>query len=236
MPITYANLETLHQDDFTSFDNWHHEGVGEIGAGPDGGMRLHCFGSRQGSRGCMSFFRPTLPDQVAIEYDLIVQSHGGLIINYLAMRGLNREDLIKDTPRALPERTGIMRDYWHRDMGLQSYHVSVSRFNDKGVHTGTSNWRRNPGALLIGHGEDLVCEIGKRYRIRVTKDAGHCQLYVDGHFAHGFIDRDILRLPIPDYGKFGFRMIGSDVLADVFDFRVYRIESSSEVWAFNGLY
>lgn len=227
MPIDYADQDLLHTDDFAGFDAWHHEGIGEIVPAPDGGMRLHCLASKQGGPGCMAFFRPDLPDQVAIEYDLTIRSQGGLVINYIAIRGLNGEDMIADADRLQP-RTGIMANYYALKWGLQSYHVSVSRFNDTGEHTGTSNWRRNPGCLLIGHGLDPVGELNRPYHIRLTKDAGACQLYVDGLFAHGFIDRDTSRYPIPDTGKFGFRLIGSDVMADVARFRVRSIPPAQE--------
>jgi len=222
MPIDAPNLEQLHQESFVDFANWHHEGVGEIKQSPDGGMRLHCFGSRQGGPGCMAFFRPNLPDQVAVEYDLAIRSHGGLVINYLAIRGQKSEDLITDSDK-LPPRRGVMRDYFGLAEGLQSYHVSISRFNDKGEHTGTSNWRRNPGAFLVGHGIDAVTEINRTYRIRVTKDRGFCQLFVDGQFAHGCTDWWDKPHPIPDTGKFGFRLIGSDVMADIANFSIHRI-------------
>ncbi|MBI2441369.1 MAG: DUF1961 family protein [Lentisphaerae bacterium] len=228
MPIAYANLELLQRDDFADAAQWHHEGAGEIKLLPEGGLRLHCFGSRQGAEGCMAFFRPTLPDHIAIEYDIIVHSHGGLVINYLAIRGLQGEDLIADLAK-LPPRTGIMADYYANRTGLQSYHISFSRFDDDGRHTGTSNWRRNPGCRLIGHGSDPCKELKRRYSLRLVKDAGHCQLFVDGNFAHGFIDWDHAR-PIPDTGKFGFRLIGSDVMADVFALRVYRVPPNMSVW------
>ena len=229
MPVHYEDVKQLYADDFKDFSAWHHEGVGKILPAPGGGMRLHCFGSRQGKEGCMAFFRPNLPDQVAFEYDLTIRSQGGLVINYLAIRGLGGEDLIEDRER-LPRRTGVMSDYYSRRWGLQSYHVSISRFDDQGRHTGTSNWRRNPGLLLCGHGIDPLQEIGKKYRIRITKDAGHCQFFVDKRFAHAVIDRDASRHPIPDTGKFGFRLIGSDVMADIGDFRVYRIKTDEPVW------
>jgi len=228
MPIAYPNLELLYADDFADFNNWHHEGIGDITRAPDGGMRLHCLGSKQGGRGCMAFFRPTLPDQIAVEYDLTVRSHGGLVINYIAIRGLNGEDLIADRDRLEP-RTGIMANYFARKWGLQSYHLSFSRFDDAGRHTETSNWRRNPGSLLVGHGLDPCTELHRRYHIRITKDEGHLQLFVDGRFAHAFIDRDSSRYPIPDTGKFGFRLIGADVMADIFAFRVYRVAPSQEI-------
>ena len=235
MPVDYPDLELLHQDDFAAgFAAWHHEGVGGIAPGPGGTMRLRCTGSRQGAEGCMAFFRPTLPDQIAVEYTVTILSQGGLMINYLACRGLQGEDLIADRDR-LPPRTGIMRNYWDAEFGLQSYHVSVSRFNDKGLHTQTSNWRRNPGTLLVGHGSDPITQVGRPYRIRLTKDRGHGQLYVDGTFAHAFIDRDRARLPIPDYGKFGFRLIGAEVAVDIADFRVHRLASDPETWKIRGL-
>ena len=226
----YENAELLHEDDFSGgFDRWHHEGIGEIAPGPDGQMRLHCFGSHQGAEGCMAFLRPTLPDLVAVEYDLTVRSHGGLIINYIAIRGLGGEDMIDDRDKLEP-RTGIMANYFSKVWGLQSYHMSISRFSDKGVHTGTCNFRRNPGCLLVAHGIDLVRQIDRTYHIRLIKDAGHFQLFVDDQCAMGFVDRDTSRYPIPDYGKFGFRLIGSDVLADVANFAVYSLKPNPSPW------
>lgn len=227
MPLNYANRDLLHEDPLADLSRWHHEGWGSATPLEGGGTRLACPGSRQGGPGCMLFFRPTLPDQVAFEYDILIHSQGGLVINYIAIRGLNGEDLIDDAGKLEP-RTGEMKNYFAAKWGLQSYHVSFSRYDDTGRHTNTSNWRRNPGSLLAGHGDDLVRETGRRYRIRITKDEGFLQLYVDGVFAHGVIDRDASRHPIPDYGKFGFRLIGSDVRADVFNFRVFRIDALAE--------
>ena len=223
MPLDYPDKNFLEEDSFDSLDRWYHEGAGQLERIEGGGMRLGCLGSRQGSHGCMAFFRPDLPDGIAVSYDLVVNSHGGLIINYLALRGMNGEDVISDDARLKP-RAGVMKNYYAAKWGLQSYHVSFSRFGDEGRHTATSNWRRNPGCQLVGHGTDLVTEVGRRYSIRLTKDFGCLQLYVDGVFAHGVIDRAEGRHPVPDWGKFGFRLIGSNVSADVFDFQVHRID------------
>jgi hypothetical protein len=108
-PIEYVRKQELHADDFATLEAWHHEGIGQIEAAPDGGIRLHCFGSQKGREGCMAFFRPTLPDHIAVEYDVVVRSHGRLIINYVAIRGRNGEDLIEDRDK-LPPRTGVMAD------------------------------------------------------------------------------------------------------------------------------
>lgn len=229
MPVPFEIDKLLHKDDFTSFDAWHHEGVGEIQPAPEGGMRLHCFGSRQGKQGCMAFFRPDLPDAISVEYDVVIRGHGGLMINYIAIRGLNGEDMIEDRGK-LPERDGIMANYFSAKWGLQSYHVSVSRFNDRGDHTATSNWRRNPGGLLVGHGIDPCKEIDRRYHLRIVKDRGNLQLFVDNEFAHGFLDRDESAYPVPDTGKFGFRLIGSDALADVSSLRIHSIVPNEKIW------
>ncbi len=229
MPTSYANHELLHSDDFADFSRWHHEGIGAIEPAPGGGMRLHCRGSRQGGAGCMAFFRPELPDHVAVEYEIAVRSHGGLVINYIAMRGLGGEDLIADAGR-LPARSGVMPDYYLASQGLQSYHVSFSRFDDAGVHTETSNLRRNPGMKLVGEGVDPCTEINRRFAVRICKTRGHVQFHVDGAFRHGCIDWDASEFPVPDTGKFGFRLIGSDVKADIGRFRVHAIEPDEDVW------
>lgn len=229
MPIHYENLDLIQEDSFADFEQWHHEGVGQIQPAPGGGMRLHCAGSRQGKEGCMAFFRPDLPDAIAVEYDVVIHSHGGLVINYLAIRGINGEDMIRDAD-CLKPRSGIMANYFSDEWGLQSYHVSFSRFDDSGTHTGTSNWRRNPGAILVGHGVDPCCTIGRKYHVRITKDCGACQFFVDGEYAHGFIDHNTAVFPIPDSGKFGIRLIGSDVKVDFSDLRIYRIAPNAQIF------
>jgi hypothetical protein len=233
MPFDYRNTEQLHADDLRGLSAWHHEGIGTMEPLPGGGMRLRRSGSPPGGLGCNAFFRPTLPDGIAVEYELVVRSHAGLFINFLAMRGLKGEDLVADRGEMEP-RDGRFPNYYGRKWGLQSYHVSISRFRGEGEHTGTSNWRRNPGLLLVGHGEDPVREIGRPYRIRLTKEAGHLQLFVDGRFAHGCMDRDAGRYPIPDSGKFGFRLIGLDLTVEIRAFRVFRAAldeaARAEVW------
>ena len=228
----YELEEKLVADDFSGgFNGWHHEGIGKISAGPESGMELHCFGSKQGGEGCMAFLRQDLPDQVAVEYDVVIKTQGGLVINYIGMRGQQGEDMIECD--RLEPRTGIMANYWSRRWGLQSYHISYSRYRDTGEHTRTSNWRRNPGCYLMAVGEDHVTEINKRYRIRIVKDYGYLAFYVDGVRRFGFVDRDASRGEIPDWGKFGFRLIGADVKIEIFDFKVWRVTQNQKIWAIN---
>ena len=201
--------EVLFYDLFVNLDHWHLEGSKTVSISEPGTMRLACIGSKQGSVGCHAFCREDFPDGIAVEYDLLVHERNGLVITFVAMRGLNGEDMIED----LPAREGVFRDYVGEDALLRSYHTSISRYNDKGEHTGVSNWRRNPGLHLVGQGEDLCEEIGRRYEIRVEKEGGRCAQFVDGKAGPAFTDPDELPDEIPSLGKVGFRAIGSPVLA-----------------------
>lgn len=210
----------LFEDDFRSgLSSWHHEGGGTVTIPEPGCMVLDCTGSRQGGVGCMAFCREDFPDGIAVEYDLLLDKSNGLVITFVAMRGLGGEDIITD----LPPRTGVFADYVGADAALRSYHVSVSRYDDEGRHTGVSNWRRNPGLHLVGQGEDLCKEIGRPYHVRIVKDGLHCQLGVDGRLAHEFTDPDELPDEAPSAGKTGFRAIGSAVIAQVRSFRVRKL-------------
>jgi hypothetical protein len=234
MTIHYDDQEELHSG-VTAAD-WAHEGVGTITATADGrGMDLACLGSKQGAQGCMAFFKHALPDQISVSYELTVHSQAGLVINYLALRGIQGESVLDETS-GLPGRTGIMANYWAKEFGLQSYHLSFTRYNDKGVHTGTANIRRNPGGLLVGHGVDPIREVGRVFKLRITKDLGAVQLFVDGVLAMAAVDHATNLGPIPDGGHFGFRLVGDDVRATVKDFKVKKITAASvwTPWVFKG--
>ena len=209
--------QELYRATFENLDDWYHEGAGELKLEAPGTMRLDILGSKQGGAGSMAFCRQDFPDQIALEYDLKVLSPNGLVITFVAMQGLHGEDLITG---GLPARTGIFADYVGKDAALQSYHVSVSRYNDKGEHTGVSNWRRNPGLHLMAQGPDLCREIERWYKVRIVKDGPHLQLQVNGQLAHEFTDPNELETPLPTAGKIGFRAIGSDVRALVRNLRV----------------
>jgi hypothetical protein len=216
--------DVLFADDFTGdLWGWHHEGTGTVGIVQSEtalALRLDCTGSVQGGAGCHAFCRTDFPDHIALEYDLLVRKSNGLVITFMAMRGLNGEDMLTD----LPPREGLFKDYTGDDAVLRSYHTSVSRYDDRGEHTGVSNWRRNPGLHLMAQGDDLCREIGQRYAIRMVKDGGHLQLCVNGVLATEFTDPDQLCDEIPASGKIGFRAIGSEVIAEISNFRVRAID------------
>jgi hypothetical protein len=210
--------KVLFEENFKDLANWRHEGDGAMKLDKEepGTLRLECLESRQGGAGAQAFCLKDFPDGIAVEYDLKVLTRNGLVITFVAIKGSQGEDLFDP---ALPKRTGVFGDYVRSDR-LVSYHVSVSRYDDKGVHTGESNWRRNPGLNLMKSGQDFCKEINRWYRIRIVKDGGHCQLGVDGKLAHEFADPGELKAPLPADGKVGFRAIGSEVRMLARNFRV----------------
>jgi len=220
--------EVLFADDFAyGLGKWRHEGIGrlEIVAHEQANrhalgraLRIDCTGSQQGGAGCHAFCVEDFPDGIALEYDLFVHERNGLFITFIAMCGLRGEDMF-----SLPPRSGVFKDYTGEDALLRSYHVSVSRYDDEGAHTGVSNWRRNPGLHLVGQGPDLCKEIGRQYRMTIVKDGPHLQLGVDGTLAHEFVDPQELPDRLPEGGKFGFRAIGSKMIAEVSRVRVRKL-------------
>jgi len=209
--------EILYEDRFENLDNWHPEGLVQgVTLFEPGVIRLDCTGSRQGGPGCMAFCRQDFPDNICVEYDLFVEEKNGLVITFLAMKGLHGEDAIT----GVPKRTGIFKDYVGADATTRSYHVSISRYGDDAVHTGVSNWRRNPGLNLMAQGDDFCKEIRKPYHVAIIKQGPTLQLQVDGQVASGFTDPDELPDQIPSEGKVGFRLIGKKAIARFSNFKV----------------
>ena len=165
----------------------------------------------------MAFCKVDFPDSIQIEYDLRVLTTNGLIITFVASRGRQGEDILTE----LPTREGVFADYVFNPR-LRSYHVSLSRYNDEGVHTGVSNWRRSPGLFLMGVQPDLCREPHRWYHITILKRGPALGLVVDDSTAGGFLDLDEIPDAIPGSGKIGFRAIGKHVIVQIRNFTVSR--------------
>ncbi|MGB2959722.1 MAG: DUF1961 family protein [Bacteroidota bacterium] len=207
----------LYSDSFEDLSNWHHEGLGGITQPEPNLMQLNCTGSIQGEAGCMAFCREGFPDSIQIDLDLRVLTTNGLVITFLAARGRRGEDMLSD----LPAREGVFADYVFNPR-LRSYHVSISRYDDDGVHTGVSNWRRNPGLFLMGQQPDLCKEPNRWYHVAILKQGSVLHMAVDERTAGGFQDPDEIPDAIPGAGKIGFRAIGRHVIVQIKNFTVSR--------------
>jgi hypothetical protein len=204
VPATQPQGKVLFAESFKNLDHWHLEGLTQGASIADGELRLDCK-SKMGFHGVMAFCKQDFPDNIAIEYDLLVEQHNGLFITFIAMQGVNGEDAIT----GVPPRAGVFDDYVGEKASTRSYHVSVCRYEDDGKHTGVSNWRRNPGLHLMVSGKDLCTETGKLYHVRITKHGPHCAVDVNGERGAEFTDPQTIAGPIPTVGKFGFRAIGA---------------------------
>jgi hypothetical protein len=207
----------LLDEDFHNFKRWHLEGLKDgVSITDMGELRLACDGSKQGSYGTMAFCRQDFPDNIAVEFDFLVENHNGLFITFVAMQGVNGEDAIE----GVPPRQGVFEDYVGKNASTRSYHVSICRYDDEGKHTGVSNWRRNPGLHLMVSGEDLCKDIGKKYHVKITKRGPMCAVEVDGKPGAQFIDPQTLPGPIPTTGKIGFRAIGAKAVFRISNLKV----------------
>ena len=193
--------KVLFEENFENLDRWHPEGLKDGACVKDGELRLDCK-SKMGFHGVMAFCKQDFPDNIAIEYDFVVEQHNGLFITFVAMTDVNGGDALAVDP----PRTGVFEDYYN---GTRSYHVSICRYEDDGTHTGVSNWRRNPGLHLMVSGKDWCTEANKKYHVKIIKRGPHCKVEVDGKPGAEFTDPQKLPGAIPAGGKFGFRAIGA---------------------------
>ena len=219
---TVQPKKILFEEDFFTLENWHKEGfIDGVSIPQPGLLRMDCTGSAQGGTGAMAFCKQDFPDNIALEFDLVIKNRNGLLIVFIAMQGIHGEDAIT----GVPPRSGVFKDYVGENSSTRSYHVSVCRYNDKGEHTGVSNWRRNPGLNLMASGKDLCTQIGRIYHIRVTKQGPFCRIEVDGQPAVEFMDNQTLVGPIPTSGKIGFRAIGSKATFEISNLKVLSSEN-----------
>lgn len=164
----------------------------------------------------MAFCTEDFPDSICLEFEFYMEEKNGLVLVFCGMKGLNGEDAIT----GVPQRKGMFDEYTGENALIRSYHVSISRYDDHGSHTGVSNWRRNPGLRLMAQGSDFCQEIRKKYHIAIIKAGPSCQLQVDGKIASGFTDPQTLPDEIPTSGKVGFRAIGRKAIARISNFKV----------------
>lgn len=212
--------QILFIENFENLDHWHLEGH-TVGASlrDDGWLRLDCTGSEQGGVGVHAFLKQDLPDNICLEYDLFTEEKNGLMLTFLGMKGVNGEDAIS----GVPPRQGKFIEYTGKQASTRSYHLSLSRYNDQGIHTGVSNWRRNPGLNLVGQGPDPCAETGKIYHVAIIKQGRRCQLQVDGKVISGFVDQAAANV-VPRDGKIGFRAIGARAVVRIANLRVTALE------------
>ncbi len=187
----------LLQDDCDNMDNWFIEGSEGKGEIVNGALRVTSTSQRKGVH---AWFRPDLPDNVRIEYDMTVHGPKGFALVFFCAKGTKGQDIITD----LPERDGTFSQYVRND-DLRCYHLSVHRMGSESWVDG-ANLNKNPAKNLVQRNAVDPCppaEGDQTYHMTLIKLGGRIQLLVDDKPVLFYIDE---AEPYAG-GKFGFRQI-----------------------------
>ena len=186
----------LFEDVCDSLVKWYAEGEGTVDI-VDGRMRIVSLAHRLGVH---AWFKPELPDNVIIEYDMTVHGEKGFHLFFFSAHGPAGRSILK-----LPPRSGAFNEYV-RNPEFFGYHGSVHR---RGVTewAGGANLNKNPGKTLIQRNANDPCPpaVGDQpYRVRIVKTGRRIRYIVNDEIALDCIDDD------PEFygaGRFGFRQI-----------------------------
>lgn len=137
-----------------------------------------------------------------LEFDLSFSNSRGIGVFFIAARGLEGEDILKD----LPKRNGKYNQYTKGK--INSYGFSLYRFFPDGKHNPGTNLRKNSGFHRVNHiRPDPVMKANQTYRIRIEKVGDHLRLWVDGNLIHDWEDDGTHGATLKG-GKIGFRIRG----------------------------
>ena len=199
----------LFSDDFETMENWFVEAAGRVEL-VEGAMRVI---SESHDKGIHAWFRPDLPDNVQIEYDMTLHGPEGFALVFFCTRAVNSGDMLGD----LAVRDGGFDDYV-RNPKMRSYHFSVHRKWAGGWVHG-ANLNKNPGKTLLQRNAVDPCppaEGDQTYHMVLIKIGGRIQLFVNDELVLFYLDDED---PYPG-GRFGFRQIYMTKI-DYSNLRVY---------------
>ncbi len=175
---------------------WHLEGQGSAQI-EEGRLALKDAGA-----GVVMWAKPDFPSDMRLQFDLSFSDNRGIGVFFIAARGVNGEDILKD----LPKRNGKYKQYTKSK--INCYGFSLHRFFPDGKHNAGTNLRKNNGFHLVNHVvPDPVMKANQTYRIIIEKDVGHLRLWVNGNLIHDWKDHGI-RDAVLQGGKIGFRIRG----------------------------
>jgi len=190
--------QVLFRDDFETIENWFIEGDEGRAEIADGSLRVV---STSHKKGIHAWFRPDLPGDVWIEYDMTVHSPKGFALVFFSTHTSKNQDILTD----LPPRDGSFGQYVNNPQIL-GYHLSVHRYGTESWVQG-ANLNKNPGKTLIQRNAVDPCppsEDDRTHHLTLVKTGRRIQFFADDRPVLFYIDDD----PKPyDGGKFGFRQI-----------------------------
>ena len=203
--LAHKEVEAVTKSDSVSFEEsfagsqldlihlWSFEGQGKVQI-DNGRLALQDAGV-----GVVLWARQDFPSDVRLQFDLSFSNNRGIGVFFIAARGVEGEDILKD----LPERTGNYAQYTKGK--INNYGFSLHRFFPDGRHNAGTNFRKNSGSHLVNHVEpDPVMKANQTYLVRIEKVGGHLRLWVNESLIHDWKDDGATLKG----GKVGFRLRG----------------------------
>ena len=121
---------------------WHLEGQGKAQI-DNGKLALQ----DAAGAGVVLWARQDFPSDMRLQFDLSFSNNRGIGVFFIAARGVEGEDILKD----LPKRSGKYREYTKGK--INCYGFSLHRFFPDGRHNAGTNIRKNSGFHLVNHVE-----------------------------------------------------------------------------------
>jgi len=188
----------LFEEPCETMDNWFVEGEGKAEI-VNGALRVV---STSNELGCHAWFRPDLPDNVIIDYDMTIHGPKGFALVFFCAHGAQGEDIIT----GLPARKGSFGEYV-ANQRLLCYHLSVHRMGPQQKYVEGANLNRNPPKTLIQRNAVDPCPPAKgnqSYHIRLIKMGRCIRFFVNDRLILFCFDENAKPY---EGGKFGFRQI-----------------------------
>ena len=127
----------------------------------------------------------------------------GLCIVFFAATGKNGQDVFSSE---LKPRNGIFKQYTKGD--VNNYHISYYANTPSQKHRPYTHLRKNSGFHKVQVGKAGILHYSeKTHRVRLVKNIGRIQMYIDGALIIDWLDDGKQHGPILGAGKIGFRQM-----------------------------
>jgi hypothetical protein len=132
-----------------------------------------------------------------------LHTDAGLCIVFFAAKGSEKEDVMSDY---LKSRNGIFKQYTKGD--INNYHISYYANTPTQKDRPHAHLRKNKGFDKVQTGEPGIAHDSQEtHRVKLIKDNGHIQMFVDGRSIIDWTDNGSEYGPILGAGKLAFRQM-----------------------------
>lgn len=201
--------------------NWVFEGDAEIASvAVEDGKGVFRTKRNDASVGAMWWYKDDLPADFRAEWTITPQAPG-FFMTFFAVRGVDGKDILSAGHKNVEEKEWgkYFQKYVHGE--IDGYHISYDRGKNRDC-----NLRKNTGLILLKNQKEgpHLLEMGRPYRVVLTKRGGLIHLAVDGKTFMDYEEDGETHGSVHTSGKFGFRQVyGSEATYD--DIRIYDLQT-----------